>query len=92
MMILGVVALFVAAGLSLVVAIMSIAIRVLSKRIIPRSGGDVSNLPPGALEREEKAEPWIDRLLLITAILGFVIALTNIGVAVLRLVDRCPKG
>jgi ABC-type Fe3+ transport system permease subunit len=90
MMILGVIALFVAAGLSLVVACMSIAIRVLSKRIVRRYGGYV--MEPVDTEREENARKWIDRLLWITAILGFVIALTNIGVAILRLVDRCPKG
>lgn len=85
-MILGVISLFVAAFLSLVVAGLSIEILVLKKRIVRRYGG--YTFEEVDMEREEKVRSWIDRLLWITAILGFVIALTNIGVAVLRLVDR----
>ena len=94
-MILGVIALLVAGVLSLVVAGISIVILKLKKRIIPRTGGFISgayDVWGGALEREESAKKWIDWLLWVTAILGVVIALTNIGIAVLSLVDRCSKG
>jgi hypothetical protein len=53
-MILGVISLLVAAGLSLVVAGMSIAILVLKKRIAPRFG-TFSALPVD-MDREENAK------------------------------------
>jgi len=85
-MILGVISLLVAAGLSLVVAGMSIAILVLKKRIAPRFG-TFSALPVD-MDREENAKKWIDRLLWVTAILSLVITLTNIGVAIMRLTGK----
>jgi ABC-type Fe3+ transport system permease subunit len=86
MIILGVVSLFVAAGLSLMVSGMSIAILILKKRIVRRYGGYV--VEPVDTEREERARLWIDRLLWAAAILSLVIALTNIGVAALRIAGK----
>jgi len=85
-MILAIISSFTAAVLSLIVAAMSLAILFLKKRIVRRYGGYV--VEPVDTEREGNAIEWISRLLWTMAILSIVMAIINIGVAVLRIVGQ----
>ena len=84
-MILSVISSFATGVLSLAVAVMAIAIRLYQKQIVPRYGGHVAGGPWPDMAKENRAKKRINCLLWITAVVSLIIAVINIGVAILKL-------
>ncbi len=86
-MVLSIISSFTTGVLSLAVAVMAIAIRLFQNQIVPRYGGHVVGTWPD-MAKENRAKKLINRLLWITAIVSLIIAVINIGVAILKLSGR----